>query len=208
MSACAEPRLLPVRRVAAVCSCCKVSLCSEEGRKEGGGKNDRSLFALLASSVELESRSPALCLFFFPSPRCRPRSPLLPCGLAGAFHRGLDRRRKKRKRGGPTGCSCSSAAAAPPLESRRSAWTGMGRAAPFCAIAARAEQQQQQRRRNRLRPPPLPALAVLFSLGLLLNTGTTDVPIGAPFLVGRAGSVFGSLVKLGGGEGRVTPRPQ
>ncbi|XP_060091628.1 repulsive guidance molecule B isoform X2 [Heteronotia binoei] len=77
--------------------------------------------------------------------------------------------RKRRKRGGPIACSCSSPAAAAPapsLEFRRAAWTGMGRAAPFCASAARAEQEWRRRRSQ-----PLPALAVFFSLGLLLHAG-------------------------------------
>ncbi|XP_053263859.1 repulsive guidance molecule B [Podarcis raffonei] len=101
--------------------------------------------------------------------------------------------RKKRKRGGPIACSCSSpiaAAAAPPLESRRAAWTGMGRAAPLCAIAAanaaRAEQQQQQQQR---RPPP--ALLVLFSLGLLLHTG--DCQLQTPCRIQKCTTDFVAL---------------
>ncbi|XP_028603839.2 repulsive guidance molecule B isoform X1 [Podarcis muralis] len=98
--------------------------------------------------------------------------------------------RKKRKRGGPIACSCSSpiaaAAAAPPLESRRAAWTGMGRAAPLCAIAAanaaRAEQQQR-------RPPP--ALLVLFSLGLLLHTG--DCQLQTPCRIQKCTTDFVTL---------------
>ncbi|XP_066471061.1 repulsive guidance molecule B isoform X2 [Tiliqua scincoides] len=97
--------------------------------------------------------------------------------------------RKKRKRGGCPCSSSSSDAAAPPLdESRRAAWTGMGRAAPLCAIAARAE---QQRRRSRLRPPPLPAFAVLFSLGLLLNAG--DCQLQTPCRIQKCTTDFVSL---------------
>ncbi|XP_053154346.1 repulsive guidance molecule B isoform X2 [Hemicordylus capensis] len=98
--------------------------------------------------------------------------------------------RKKRKRGGPIACSCSSpvAAAAPPLESRRAAWTGMGRAAPSCAIASAARAEQQRRR---LRPPPLPTLTLLFSLGLLLHTG--DCQLQTPCRIQKCTTDFVSL---------------
>uniref|UniRef100_A0A7N4UZA0 Repulsive guidance molecule BMP co-receptor b n=2 Tax=Sarcophilus harrisii TaxID=9305 RepID=A0A7N4UZA0_SARHA len=75
-------------------------------------------------------------------------------------------RRKKRKRG-PIACPCSSpgsrAPTPPPEPRRRPAWTGMGRAAPFCA-AAGAEPRRRRPHRG-WRSPPLAALLLLL-LGL------------------------------------------
>ncbi|XP_060617811.2 repulsive guidance molecule B isoform X2 [Anolis sagrei] len=104
-------------------------------------------------------------------------------------------RKKKRKRGeggkggGPPGGSCTRpAAASSPLEPRRAAWTGMGRAGPYCACAEEEPQQQQQRRKQR-QPPPL--LGLLVGLGLLLHAG--DCQLQTPCRIQKCTTDFVSL---------------
>ncbi|XP_058026121.1 repulsive guidance molecule B [Ahaetulla prasina] len=99
--------------------------------------------------------------------------------------------RKKRKRGVPSPGSCFSPAAAPPPESRRAAWTGMGTAAPFCAIAAAEVEEQPSRPGRQPRPPPSTALVVLFSLGLLLHAG--DCQLQTPCRIQKCTTDFVSL---------------